>query len=125
MSDTKHLRRILIVEDEALVSMLLETMLGDAGYGISGPAASVDDALALLEGGERPDAAILDVNLDGREVFPVAERLDALNIPFVFSTGYGEGGLPSRWQGRQTLHKPYTEDGVRSAILRALGISRA
>lgn len=87
-------RRILVVEDESLVAMLIETILEDLGGETVGPLASVEEALAFLGDGPALDAALLDVNLAGRQVFPVAEALAASGVPFVFSTGYGEGGLP-------------------------------
>lgn len=116
--------RILIVEDESLVAMLLETILEDMGCQPLGPVATVDEALAFLESGEALDAALLDVNVAGREVFPVAAILEARGVPFVFSTGYGEGGLPEAWRGRPTIQKPFTEAAVRDALLQTLGVAR-
>jgi CheY-like chemotaxis protein len=116
--------RILIVEDESLVAMLLETILEDMGCQPLGPVATVDEALAFLESGEALDAALLDVNVAGREVFPVAAMLEARGVPFVFSTGYGEGGLPEAWRGRPTIQKPFTEAAVRDALLQTLGVAK-
>ena len=116
-------RRVLVVEDESLVAMLLETILEDMGCTPVGPAASVDDGLGLAEG-EALDAALLDVNVAGRQVFPVAEALKARGVPFVFSTGYGEGGLPDDWRGQATIQKPFTEQAVRDALEKALGVAR-
>ena len=86
-------RRVLVVEDEILIGMLLEDMLGELGYAIAATASRVDEAAALARDGEF-DAAILDVNLNGQDVYPVADILAARGIPFVFATGYGERGLP-------------------------------
>lgn len=102
-------RRVLVVEDEVLIGMLLEDMLGDLGYEIAGTASRVDDAAALAREGQF-DAAILDVNLNGQEVFPVAEILAGRGIPFVFATGYGERGLPLAHQHRPTLQKPFQQE---------------
>lgn len=113
-------RRILIVEDESLVAMLLETILEDMGCETVGPISTVAEALALIEGGEALDGALLDVNVAGVEVFPAAAALDARGVPFVFSTGYGEGGLPEEWKGRITLQKPFTETAVQDALIKAL-----
>lgn len=113
-------RRILIVEDESLVAMLLETILDDMGCETVGPISTVAEAVALIEGGEALDGALLDVNVAGVEVFPVAAALDARGVPFVFSTGYGEGGLPEEWKGRITLQKPFTETAVQDALVKAL-----
>jgi hypothetical protein len=71
------------------------------------------------------DAALLDVNVAGRAVFPVAQALADKGVPFLFSTGYGEGGLPDDWRGRPTIQKPFTEATVREALQKTLGISLA
>lgn len=113
-------RRILVVEDESLVAMLLETILEDMGCETVGPVSNVADAVSLVEGGELLHGALLDVNVAGVEVFPVAASLEARGLPFVFSTGYGEGGLPDEWKGRITLQKPFTEAAVEDALARAL-----
>jgi CheY-like chemotaxis protein len=99
-------RRILIVEDEALIAMLVEDALLDAGAEILGPAATVEDALALFESGH-PVAAVLDINLAGQVSTPVADALADSGIPFVVATGYGAAGLPERHRGVPVLAKPY------------------
>ena len=113
-------RNILIVEDESLVAMLLETILEDMGCTTVGPISNIDDALKLLADNVPLDGALLDVNVAGREVFPVAAALQARNIPFVFSTGYGEGGLPDEWRGLPVIQKPFTEAAVHDALIKAL-----
>jgi DNA-binding response OmpR family regulator len=99
-------RRILVIEDEVLIGMLLEDMLTDLGYEIVGTASRVEEAKALAAAADC-DLAILDVNLNGQEVYPVAEILAARGIAFLFATGYGERGLPAAFQGRPTLQKPF------------------
>lgn len=116
-------RNILIVEDESLVAMLLETILEDMGCTPVGPASSVEEGLALIESGMTLDGALLDVNVAGVKIFPIAEALAARDIPFVFSTGYGEGGLPDEWKGRPTLQKPFSEAAVQEALMTALGVA--
>lgn len=120
-------RRILIVEDESLVAMLLETILEDMGCVPVGPVSSVIEALALLETPEIDtlDGALLDVNVAGTEVFPVAEALTARGLPFVFSTGYGQGGLPDKWRDHPVIQKPFTEAAVQQALMNALGVAQA
>jgi CheY-like chemotaxis protein len=102
-------RRVLVVEDEILIGMLLEDMLGELGYAIAATASRVEEATALARDGEF-DAAILDVNLNGQDVYPVADILAGRGIPFVFATGYGERGLPPTYQHRPTLQKPFQQE---------------
>ena len=120
-------RRILIVEDESLVAMLLETILEDMGCQTVGPISNIEDALSLLAGDEAEtlDGALLDVNVAGHEVFPVADVLKARGVPFVFSTGYGQGGLPDHWRTHATIQKPFTEAAVEQALMAALGVANA
>lgn len=116
-------RRILVVEDESLVAMLLETILEDMGCTPVGAIATVDEALTVVAADAALDAALLDVNVAGQEVFPVAEALRARGVPFVFSTGYGEGGLPPAWRGQATIQKPFTESAIRDALFKAMGVA--
>ena len=115
-------RRVLVVEDESLVAMLLETILEDMGCVPVGPASTVDEGLSMATD-EVIDAALLDVNVAGRQVFPIAQILKDRGVPFVFSTGYGEGGLPDEWRGQPTLQKPFTESAVRDALISAMGLA--
>ncbi len=98
-------RRILVVEDEALIARLLEDLLRELGCEVVGPASNVTLALELAAR-ERPDAAVLDVNLGGETVFPVADALKHAGIPFVFITGYGQAGLSGAHTGHATIRKP-------------------
>lgn len=118
-------RRVLIVEDESLVAMLLETILEDMECIPVGPASNIDNGEILARDTENLDAALLDVNVAGRQVFPVAEVLKARGVPFVFSTGYGEGGLPEEWRGQPTIQKPFTEAAIRDALMKAMGVAQA
>lgn len=124
MTNALQGRRVLVIEDESLVAMLLETILDDMGCAVVGPESNIDDGLtaATTEG---LDAALLDVNVAGREVFPVAEALKARGVPFVFSTGYGQAGLPEHWRGNPTIQKPFTEGAIREALMKAMNISLA
>ena len=99
-------RRVLVVEDEVMVSWLLEDMLVELSYQIVGPAARVDQALALVEA-EQIDLAVLDVNLNGEKSYPVADALTARGVPFAFSTGYNKQGLPVCYRELPMLQKPY------------------
>lgn len=99
-------RRILIVEDEVLIGMLLEDMLGDMGYVVAATASRVEHATELARDAE-VDAAILDVDLNGHEVFPIAHILADRGVPFMFATGYGERALPPPFEKYPTLQKPF------------------
>jgi DNA-binding response OmpR family regulator len=98
--------RVLVVEDEYLIRMLLEDMLADLGYAVAGAVGTVAEGSDLATKGEF-SAAILDVNLDGEEIFPVADILAERGLPFIFVTGYGERILPDRYRDRPTLQKPF------------------
>ena len=118
-------RRVLVVEDESLVAMLLETILEDMGCAVVGPESNIDDGLVAATTEGALDAALLDVNVAGREVFPVAEALRARGVPFVFSTCYGEAGLHYHWRGNHTIQKPFTELAIRDALMKAMGVAQA
>lgn len=111
--------RIALIEDEALVLMLLEDMLSELGCHVVETAAHLNDAIQLA-GSTNADLAILDVNLDGQEAYAVAERLAARDIPFVFATGYGRQGLRAPFGNRPTLQKPFRIEDLRQAISEAI-----
>lgn len=123
MTQALNGRRVLVVEDESLVAMLLETILEDMGCTPVGPASNIDEGEAMARDTVDLDAALLDVNVAGRQVFPVAAALKERGVPFVFSTGYGEGGLPDEWRGVTTIQKPFTEAAVRDALMKAIGVA--
>ena len=112
--------RVLVVEDEMMVSMLIEDMLTDLGCIVVGPAARLDEAIALTES-EQIDCAVLDVNLGGQPIFPLADILRAKGAPFAFATGYGDAGLREVDRGSPVLQKPFRE----SDLARILGELRA
>jgi DNA-binding NtrC family response regulator len=118
--------RVLLVEDETLVAMLLEDMIADLGGTVIGSASRVGRALEMVaDPGCAIDLAVLDVNLGGEEVFPVASALAERRVPFAFSTGYGNAGLPEAWRSRPTLQKPFTQDQVTLVLERALRSAEA
>jgi DNA-binding response OmpR family regulator len=106
---------ILIVEDEAAVSFLVEDMLQDLGCTAVWHASNVKEALEILRN-QRPDAAVLDVNLRDELAYPVAEKLDVLEIPFIFATGYGRKGIPPDWLIKPVVQKPFDADTLRGAL---------
>ena len=119
IADMKSMR-ILVVEDEGLVAMLIEDMLDDLGCEVAGSAASVKQALAWLDGGGEADAALLDVQLGEEMVFPVAEALAARGTPFAFTTGYGEVNEP-RYRHAPLLGKPIRGERLEQVLLEFAG----
>ncbi len=118
----KRKPRVLIVEDEAVTSMMIEDVTQGMGCEVIGPASRVPEALSLAEEPEL-DAALLDLNLDGQSAFPVADRLAARAIPFVFLTGYGAQALPPTHAGRPVLQKPFRVADLTQALAAACGLS--
>ena len=114
-------RRVFVVEDETYVAFLLEDMLADLGCDVMPVASTVADALARVGAGAI-DVAVLDVNVAGSPVFPVAEVLQERGVPFVFSTGYGAVGLPERWRSSPVVPKPFLVDDLKAGLMRALGL---
>jgi CheY-like chemotaxis protein len=112
-------RRVLIVEDDVMIRMLMEDMLSDLGFAVAAQASKVAEALAALNS-IAIDVAILDVNLSGETTGPVAEALAARGTPFVFATGYGEHGLPEKFRDRPLLKKPFQIDGLKRMLDAAL-----
>ena len=106
-ADLKGLR-VLVVEDEMMVSMLIEDMLADLGCTVVGPASRLDEAIALVKD-STIDCAVLDVNLGGQPIFPVADLLREKGAPFAFATGYGDAGLRDADRGTPVLQKPFRE----------------
>ena len=113
-------RRILLVEDEMLVSMMLEDVLGEEGCEIVGPAARLGKAVALASN-EPIDAAILDLNVASEEVYPVAEVLTDRRIPFAFVSGYGSSRIPADYRDRPTLQKPFRASALVELVKAMLG----
>ena len=116
MSDsTTAMPRVLVVEDEYLIRMLLEDMLADNGYAVAAAVGTIAEATKFAAAGAF-DVAILDVNVDGDEVYPVADILAQRGLPFVFVTGYGEGSLPAKYRNRPALQKPFQSEQLRSTL---------
>ena len=105
--------RVLIVEDEIVVALFLEDLLAEFGYEVAGIVSHLDDAMARACD---YDIALLDVHLNGRNVFDFADRLAARGTPFVFATGYGARGIPDRHCARPVLQKPFRPDDLKRAL---------
>ncbi len=108
--------RVLVVEDEALIALLMEEMIEALGHRVIGPALTVGEGLRLA-GTHEIDCAVLDVNLgEGARSTAVAEALCARGVPFVFATGYGSQGLPEQFAGATVLRKPFAPAQLERAI---------
>jgi len=108
--------RVLVVEDEYLVAILIEEILKSAGCIVRGPIPRLPDALDAVDHDDY-DAAVLDVNLAGERIDPVAQALSRRKVPFVFVTGYGEGVLSKEFAERPRLCKPFRMADLLGALL--------
>jgi DNA-binding response OmpR family regulator len=115
--------RVLVVEDDYLVSLLLEDVLTSTGCVVLGPVPRLADALDVAAK-EHCDVAVLDVNLAGESVYPVAAVLSERNVPLVFVTGYGYDAIPREYAGQPRIAKPFSAEQLSGAISRGLSRSR-
>lgn len=107
--------RVLVVEDEPMIALMIQDMLEELGCEVVGPVAQIEPALALADG-EEIALALLDVNLDGEEVYPVADRLQQRGVPIIFLTGYGNAGVDARYRQCPVLTKPFPPAGLKGAV---------
>jgi CheY-like chemotaxis protein len=107
--------RVFVVEDEYLIRMLIEDMLEELGYELAAAAGTLAEASELAATADF-DVAILDVNLGGKEVYPIAEIVGRRGLPFVFVTGYGESSLPPPYRDRPSLQKPFQAEQLRTTL---------
>lgn len=112
-------RSVLLVEDEVMIRMMVADMLEELGYHIAGEAGDIDEAVRLVQTTDF-DIAILDVNVNGKVISPVAEAVQLRGRPFVFATGYGAQGLPEKFRDRPALQKPFQMESLERAIEAAL-----
>jgi CheY-like chemotaxis protein len=112
-------RRVLLVEDEPIVAWLLKDMLVDLGCSVVGPAADVNQALAMIDA-ESIDVAVLDVNLRGQMSYPIADVLVARGVPFVFSTGYDKDRLLDGYRTFPALQKPFHRSDLGDTLAKLL-----
>ncbi|BEV47290.1 response regulator [Afipia carboxidovorans] len=108
-------RSVFLVEDEVMIRMMVSDMLEDLGYHVAAEAGDIDEAIRLVQC-TNFDMAILDVNVNGKVISPVAEAVHKRNRPFVFATGYGVQGLPEKYRDRPALQKPFQMDTLAKMI---------
>ena len=108
-------KRVLLVEDELMIRMLLDGMVTDLGHTVAAEAGGIEEAMKLAQEAEF-DIAILDVNLNGKTITPVVEILIARGVPFVFATGYGARGVPEAYRASPTLQKPFQSEALAQAL---------
>ena len=97
---------VFLVEDEVMIRMMVADMLEELGYSIAAEAGDISEAIRLAQSTDF-DLAILDVNVNGKVISPVADLIQARNLPFIFATGYGSSGLPEEYRDRPSLQKPF------------------
>jgi DNA-binding NtrC family response regulator len=112
-------RRVLVVEDEMIVAWLLQDMLADFGCAVVGPAASINEALVMIDA-EAFDVAVLDVNLNGKMSYPIADALISRGVPFLFSTGYDKDRLLEAYRIFPVLQKPFHRSELGNTLAQLL-----
>ena len=113
-------KRILLVEDDAMIAMAMEFLLSDSGAAVVGPAGSLDGAMTLADAGGL-DCALLDVRLGHEDVYPLADRLARAKVPFLFLSGHGRGNIPANHAKRTCLSKPCDSERLLRVIEHLVG----
>jgi CheY-like chemotaxis protein len=106
---------VFLVEDEVMIRMMVADMLEELGFSIAAEAGEINEAIRLAQSAEF-DFAILDVNVNGKVISPVADLISARNRPFIFATGYGSSGLPEEYRDRPALQKPFQIEALARVI---------
>jgi CheY-like chemotaxis protein len=120
MSGTRPPRgSVFLVEDEVMIRMMVADMLEELGYTVAAEAGEISEAIRLAQS-TYYDLAILDVNVNGKVISPVADLIKARNRPFIFATGYGSSGLPEEYRDRPSLQKPFQLETLGKVIDTAL-----
>ena len=106
---------VFLVEDEVMIRMMVADMLEELGYSVAAEAGEIGEALRLVQSTDF-DLAILDVNVNGKVITPVAELIKSKGRPFIFATGYGSSGLPEEYRDRPALQKPFQLETLAQVI---------
>ena len=117
-------RSVFLVEDEVMIRMMVADMLEELGYSVVAEAGDIGEALKLAQSADF-DLAILDVNVNGKVISPVADVLAARDRPFIFATGYGSSGLPAEYRDRPALQKPFQIETLGRVIEQAVNRTAA
>lgn len=115
---------VFLVEDEVMIRMMVADMLEELGFRVAAEAGEINEAMKLAQSTEF-DIAILDVNVNGKVISPVADLLAARGRPFIFATGYGSSGLPAEYRDRPALQKPFQIETLARTIQQALNRTAA
>ena len=115
---------VFLVEDEVMIRMMVADMLQELGYRVAAEAGEINEAIRLAQSTDF-DLAILDVNVNGMVISPVADLIRARNLPFIFATGYGSSGLPEEYRDRPALQKPFQIETLARVIDNTLNSTAA
>ncbi|MGC1558928.1 MAG: response regulator [Bradyrhizobium sp.] len=115
---------VFLVEDEVMIRMMVADMLQELGYRVAAEAGEINEAIRLAQSTDF-DLAILDVNVNGKVISPVADLIRARNLPFIFATGYGSSGLPEEYRDRPALQKPFQIETLARVIDNTLNSTAA
>ncbi|MQQ35971.1 response regulator [Pseudomonas sp. SZ57] len=113
--DQTSLPKVLLVEDETMLAMLMEMMLEDLGFATAYHASTLNEGIEYARNGEY-DLAILDINIIGGDSFPIAAAIADRGIPFMFCSGYGRPGIPDAWLNRRCVAKPFSAEQLSEAL---------
>ncbi|EGH73225.1 response regulator [Pseudomonas syringae] len=119
--DQTSLPKVLLVEDETMLAMLMEMMLEDLGFATAYHASTLNDGIEYARNGEY-DLAILDINIIGGDSFPIAAAIADRGIPFMFCSGYGRLGIPDAWLNRRCVAKPFSAEQLSEALSELLEV---
>ncbi|QQQ48413.1 response regulator [Pseudomonas syringae] len=119
--DQTSLPKVLLVEDETMLAMLMEMMLEDLGFATAYHASTLNDGIEYARNGEY-DLAILDINIIGGDSFPIAAAIADRGIPFMFCSGYGRLGIPDAWLNRRCVAKPFSAEQLSEALSELLQV---